>query len=122
MGGRGAGEALMANRAVLKVTRKTFAEDHLMLRESAAEVRNKFEENRHITSETEIQRLLVDAREASDFISTTIVQAKLNPSSGYGWLTIYFVHFVNCIVCTPCVCVNVSFLSFLDPSLLSRCE
>ncbi|KAH7859624.1 hypothetical protein Vadar_003403 [Vaccinium darrowii] len=47
-------------------------------------VRNKFEENRHVTSETEIQRLLADAREASDFISTTIVQAKLNPSGGYG--------------------------------------
>lgn len=84
MGGRGAGEALMAYRAVLKATRKTFAGDHLMLRESAAEVRKKFEENRHVTSETEIQRLLAEAREASDFISTTIVQAKLNPSGGYG--------------------------------------
>ncbi|KAH7838680.1 hypothetical protein Vadar_029793 [Vaccinium darrowii] len=83
MGGRGAGEVLMAYRAVLKATRKTFAGDHLMLRESAAEVRKKFEENRHVTSEAEIQRLLADAHEASDFISTTIVQAKLNPSGGY---------------------------------------
>ncbi|KAG5514221.1 hypothetical protein RHGRI_035579 [Rhododendron griersonianum] len=87
----GAGEALMAYRAVLRATRKTFAGDHLMLRESAAEVRKKFEENRHVSSETEIQRLLAEAREASDFISTTIVQAKLNPSGGYGsWISSCF--------------------------------
>ncbi|GFS39769.1 complex 1 family protein [Actinidia rufa] len=83
MGGRVAGEALTAYRAVLRATRRTFAGDKLMLKESAAEVRKKFEENRHVTSEAEIQRLLGEAREASSFISTMIVQAKLNPSGGY---------------------------------------
>ena len=84
MGGSVAGEALTAYRAVLRATRRTFAGDKLMLKESAAEVRKKFEENRHVTSEPEIQRLLGEAREASSFISTMIVQAKLNPSGGYG--------------------------------------
>ncbi|KAI8522666.1 hypothetical protein RHMOL_Rhmol13G0014100 [Rhododendron molle] len=96
---RGAGEALMAYRAVLRATRKTFAGDHLMLRESAAEVRKKFEENRHVSSETEIQRLLAEAREASDFISTTIVQAKLNPSGGYdGIFLVKYLQLKLCVI------------------------
>ncbi|KAL3517441.1 hypothetical protein ACH5RR_020030 [Cinchona calisaya] len=78
-----AAEALRAYRSVLKATRKSFAGDTLMLRESAAEVRKKFEENRDVTSETEVQRLLEEAREASHFISTMIVQAKLNDRGGY---------------------------------------
>lgn len=77
-------EALRAYRSVLKATRKTFAGDTVMLRESAAEVRKKFEENRHVNSEEEIQRLLEDAREASSFISTMIVQAQRTDSGGFG--------------------------------------
>ena len=59
-----------------------------MLWESAAEVRKKFEENRHVTSEAEVRRLLEEAREASHFISTMIVQAKLNDRGGYGKILI----------------------------------
>ncbi|KAI5650014.1 hypothetical protein M9H77_36019 [Catharanthus roseus] len=76
-------EALRAYRQVLKATQKSFAGDTLMLRESAAEVRKKFEENRHVSSEADVQRLLDEAREASQFISTMIVQAKLNNRGGY---------------------------------------
>ncbi|KAH7578337.1 hypothetical protein JRO89_XS01G0369900 [Xanthoceras sorbifolium] len=72
------GEALGAYRALIRATRKSFAGDTLMLRESAKEIRNKFEENRHLTSQAEIQRHLDEAREASIFMSTMIVQAKLN--------------------------------------------
>ncbi|KAL2540496.1 complex 1 family protein/LVR family protein [Abeliophyllum distichum] len=78
-----ANEALRAYRAVLRATRKTFAGDTLMLRESAAEVRKKFEENRLVTSTADLQRLFEEAREASDFISTMIVQAKLSERGGY---------------------------------------
>ncbi|KAJ4727685.1 mitochondrial zinc maintenance protein 1, mitochondrial-like [Melia azedarach] len=77
------GEAVRAYRALMRATRKSFAGDNLMLRESAKEIRKKFEENRHVTSCTEIQRLLEEAREASHFISTMIVQAKLNDRGGY---------------------------------------
>ncbi|KAA8549160.1 hypothetical protein F0562_000844 [Nyssa sinensis] len=83
MGTRGAVEALAAYRALLRATRRTFAGDSLMLTESADEIRRKFEENRHVTSETEIQRLIEEAREASHFICNMIVQAKLNSSGGY---------------------------------------
>ncbi|KAG2697469.1 hypothetical protein I3843_07G106300 [Carya illinoinensis] len=76
-------EALSAYRALLRATRKTFAGDSLMLTESAAELRKKFEENRHVISEVEIRRLLDEAREASHFISTMIVQAKLNSRGGF---------------------------------------
>ncbi|KAF8392587.1 hypothetical protein HHK36_022932 [Tetracentron sinense] len=81
--GKGSGEALSAYRALLRATRKSFSGDSLMLNESALEVRKKFEENRNVTSETEIQTLLDDAREASNFISNMIVQAKLNSRGGY---------------------------------------
>ncbi|XP_061995505.1 mitochondrial zinc maintenance protein 1, mitochondrial-like [Rosa rugosa] len=76
-------EALNAYRSLLRATRKSFAGDTVMLKGSAAEVRQKFEENRGVTSEEEIQRLLGEAREASSFISTMIVQAKLNSRGGY---------------------------------------
>ncbi|KAK4407007.1 hypothetical protein Sango_0281700 [Sesamum angolense] len=78
-----ASEALSAYRTLLRATRKTFAGDTLMLRESAVEVRKKFEENRNITSPTDLNRLLEEAREASHFISNMIVQAKLNDRGGY---------------------------------------
>ncbi|KAF2315426.1 hypothetical protein GH714_039199 [Hevea brasiliensis] len=77
------GEALIAYRALLRATRKSFAGDSVMLNASASEVRKKFEENRHVTSQTEIQRLLEEASEVSNFISTMIVQAKLNERGGY---------------------------------------
>lgn len=77
-------EALNAYRSLLRATRKSFAGDMAMLQGSAVEVRQKFEENRGVTSEAEIQRLLDQAREASSFISTMIIQAKLNSRGGYG--------------------------------------
>ncbi|EEF39268.1 mitochondrial zinc maintenance protein 1, mitochondrial [Ricinus communis] len=77
------GEALTAYRSLLRATRKSFAGDTMMLNASASEVRKKFEENRHVTSDTQIQKLLEEAREASEFISTMIVQAKLNDRGGY---------------------------------------
>ncbi|KAL9667862.1 hypothetical protein QQ045_002231 [Rhodiola kirilowii] len=54
-----------------------------MLRESTLEVRKKFEENRNVGSDVEIQRLLDEANEASQFISTMTVQAKLTPTGAY---------------------------------------
>ncbi|KAM7527061.1 hypothetical protein LguiB_030471 [Lonicera macranthoides] len=79
----GAAEALTAYRALLRATRKTFAGDTQMLEESAAMIRRKFKENRDITSPTHLHQLLEEAREASHFISNTIVQAKLNSRGGY---------------------------------------
>ncbi|XP_042068061.1 mitochondrial zinc maintenance protein 1, mitochondrial-like [Salvia splendens] len=76
-------EALTAYRALLRAIRKTFAGDTLMLKQAAAEVRKKFDENRHVTSASNLSRLMEEAREASHFISTMIVQAKLNDRGGY---------------------------------------
>ncbi|KAK1437229.1 hypothetical protein QVD17_03018 [Tagetes erecta] len=76
-------EAVTAYRSLLRATRKSFAGDTVMLQGSAAEVRKKFEENRNVTSEPEIRKLLDEAREAADFISNMIVQAKLNSRGGY---------------------------------------
>ncbi|GMN55162.1 hypothetical protein TIFTF001_024280 [Ficus carica] len=79
----GSVEVLSAYRALLRATRKTFAGDSFMLTQSAAEIRRKFEENRHVTSKEEVQRHLEEAREASHFITNMIVQAKLNDRGGY---------------------------------------
>ncbi|WOL10326.1 mitochondrial zinc maintenance protein 1, mitochondrial [Canna indica] len=79
----GGAEALAAYRTLLRATRKTFAGDTLMLRESAAEIRRKFEDNRGVAAEAEVKRLVDEAREASHFISHMIVQAKLTSSGGY---------------------------------------
>lgn len=57
-----------------------------MLTQSGLEIRKKFEENRAVSSDSEIQRLVEEAREASHFISNMIVQAKLNDRGGYGTL------------------------------------
>lgn len=94
-------EAVRAYRAVLRATRKTFAGDTLMLRESAAEVRKKFEENRHVTSAADLNRLLEEAREASHFISTMIVQAKLNERGGYGMTNNPLLNSVALCFCVP---------------------
>ncbi|CAJ1969709.1 unnamed protein product [Sphenostylis stenocarpa] len=75
-------EVLSAYRALLKATRKTFSGDTVMLKESAVEVRKKFEENRDVSSKAEIQKLLEEAGEASDFITNMIVQAQLNSDAG----------------------------------------
>ncbi|KAL9261639.1 Mitochondrial zinc maintenance protein 1, mitochondrial-like protein [Drosera capensis] len=77
-------EILRAYREVLRATRKSFAGDTKMLKASAIEARTKFEENRHVESESEIGRLLEDAREAARFIENMIVQARLNDRGGYG--------------------------------------
>ncbi|CAI0628062.1 unnamed protein product [Linum tenue] len=76
-------EVLTAYKSLLRATRKSFAGDQLMLNGSAMEIRKKFDENRQVTSEAEIKRLLEEANEASQFISTMIVQAKLNERGGY---------------------------------------
>ncbi|KAM0954385.1 putative complex 1 LYR protein [Dioscorea sansibarensis] len=78
-----AGEALSAYRALLRAARKSFAGDTVMINGSTAEIRKKFEENRAVSSEAEIKKLLDEAREAAHFITHMIVQARLNSSGGY---------------------------------------
>ncbi|KAF2530947.1 hypothetical protein F2Q70_00030793 [Brassica cretica] len=71
---------LIAYRALLRATRRSFAKDAEMLKASASRPK-KFEENRHVVSD--IPRLLEEVREATQFISTMIVQEKLNNHGGY---------------------------------------
>ena len=93
----GRGEVLRAYRSLLKATRKTFGGDTLMLKESAVEVRKKFDENKNVTSDAQIQKLLEEAAEASHFITNMIVQAQLNSQAGsYGnknFSILYFAFF-----------------------------
>lgn len=78
-------KALGAYRALLRATLKTFTGDTLMLSESSAEIRRRFEENRGVTAEDEVKRLLDEASQASHFITHMIVQAKRSSTTGgYG--------------------------------------
>ncbi|KAJ3676143.1 hypothetical protein LUZ60_003555 [Juncus effusus] len=77
------GEAMAAYRALLRATRRTFAGDKLMLDESKAEIRRRFEANRRITTEAEVRRLVEEAKEASSFIENMIVQAKRTDTGSY---------------------------------------
>ncbi|KAM7254885.1 hypothetical protein ACFE04_020126 [Oxalis oulophora] len=76
-------DVLKAYRGLLRATRKSFSGDSVMLKASATEIRQNFESNRNLTSEADVNRVLEEAREASDFISTMIVQAKLTDKGGY---------------------------------------
>lgn len=76
-------EALSAYRALLRARKKSFAGDLPMLTQSAKEIRSKFEENRAVSSTSEIQKLLQDAREATDFLTNMVVQAKLTDRGNY---------------------------------------
>jgi complex III assembly factor LYRM7 len=82
-GSKVAAEVVMVYRELLKATRKTFAGDVEMLKGSAAEIRDKFRENSGVTSEAEIQKHIAQAREASHFITSSIVQGKLNDRGSY---------------------------------------
>ncbi|OAY63906.1 mitochondrial zinc maintenance protein 1, mitochondrial [Ananas comosus] len=75
-------EGLAAYRALLRATRRTFAGDKLMLAESAAEIRRRFEEASPAPEE-EVRRRLEEAREAAHFISHMIVQAHRSPSGTF---------------------------------------
>ncbi|KAG0476880.1 hypothetical protein HPP92_013721 [Vanilla planifolia] len=77
-------EALSVYRSLLRATQKTFAGDILMLRQSAAEIRRRFEENRSVSSDEEVKKLIEEARDASHFISHMIVQAHRSSTGGFG--------------------------------------
>ncbi|XP_047044431.1 mitochondrial zinc maintenance protein 1, mitochondrial-like [Lolium rigidum] len=79
-----AAEGLAAYRAVLRAARRTFTGDQLMLTESAAEIRRRFEEHRSLAPGSEdAVRALSDAREAAHFITNMIVQAQRAPSGSF---------------------------------------
>ncbi|KAJ0106179.1 hypothetical protein Patl1_19504 [Pistacia atlantica] len=52
------GEALRAYRDLIKLTRYSFTEDTVMLRQSVKEIRKRFNKNRHVNSDTEIKKSL----------------------------------------------------------------
>ncbi|KAG0478523.1 hypothetical protein HPP92_013242 [Vanilla planifolia] len=76
-------EALSVYRSLLRATQKTFAGDILMLRQSAAEIRRRFEENRSVSSDEEVKKLIEEARDASHFITHMIVQAHRSSTGGF---------------------------------------
>lgn len=79
-----AGDAISIFRALLRVRREAFAGDKQALKLSAAQIRQEFEANRHVTDEATLSELLAQGREAVDFIALNVVQAKLNDRGNYG--------------------------------------
>uniref|UniRef100_A0A0D6RA76 Complex 1 LYR protein domain-containing protein n=1 Tax=Araucaria cunninghamii TaxID=56994 RepID=A0A0D6RA76_ARACU len=76
-------EVIAVYRALLRARTKSFAGDAPMLTHSAKEIRSQFEQNRAVSSPTEIQKLLEQARETADFLTTMVVQARLTDRGTY---------------------------------------
>ncbi|KAH9314036.1 hypothetical protein KI387_022663, partial [Taxus chinensis] len=76
-------EVIAVYRALMRARKKSFAGDDIMLTQSAKEIRSKFEENRSVSSATDIQKLVKDAKEAADFLLNMVVQARLTERGTY---------------------------------------
>ncbi|GLJ13689.1 hypothetical protein SUGI_0218260 [Cryptomeria japonica] len=76
-------QVISAYRALLRARKTSFSGDDIMLTQSAKEIRSKFEENRSVSSLTDIQKLVQEAREAADFLLNMVVQARLTERGTY---------------------------------------
>ncbi|CAM6087363.1 unnamed protein product [Calypogeia fissa] len=70
-------------RSLLRVRRQAFAGDEVMVVAAAAQIRHEFEANRHVSDPEVLRQCVAKAREAVDFISMNVVQAKLNDRGNY---------------------------------------
>jgi hypothetical protein len=96
-------------RSLMRVRRMAFSGDDVMVVASRAQIRHEFDVNRNVTNPEVLRECILKAREAVDFISKNVVQAKLNDRGNYGtqWdlslirRTLAIVHlFVCIIICT----------------------
>lgn len=77
-------EARSLFRSLLRVRRKAFEGDEVMAVAAALQIRHEFEVNRNVTDPDTLRLCMTKAREAVDFISMNVVQAKLNDRGNYG--------------------------------------
>jgi complex III assembly factor LYRM7 len=76
--------ALAGFRHLLRAQRKAFKGDTVMQTGAVKEIRDNFKKNRDITDPEEVKKLVGACYEAADFLSTFVVQAKLNERGNYG--------------------------------------
>jgi len=70
-------------RSLLRACKELFNEDIVAWRKAKLEVRLNFEKNRHVVDDREIGSLIKDAKEAEDFLSANIVQARKTSRGSY---------------------------------------
>eukprot|EP01025_Chloroclados_australasicus_P034899 TRINITY_DN35627_c0_g2_i1.p4 TRINITY_DN35627_c0_g2~~TRINITY_DN35627_c0_g2_i1.p4 ORF type:complete len:126 (-),score=9.30 TRINITY_DN35627_c0_g2_i1:115-459(-) len=76
-------QILGAYRLLRRTSNKTFQGDIPMILESRKRIREAFDTYSTETDSAKIQQLLQDARDAADFLRTSIVQAPLNERGSY---------------------------------------
>lgn len=77
-------QVMSAFRTLLRTSKRCFNGDPAMLVASAKQIRDEFETHRRSSDPSEIEGLLLKAREAAEFMTLNLVQAKLNDRGNYG--------------------------------------
>lgn len=76
-------EARSLFRSLLRVRRRVFAGDEVMVVAAGRQIRHEFEANRNVTDPEALRDCIAKGREAVDFVSMNVVQAKLNDRGNY---------------------------------------
>lgn len=76
-------DAVTLFRELLRARRKCFAGDARMLKLSRTQIRDSFDQNRHVSDPSLLDQLFVEGQEAIHVFTNDIVQAKLNERGNY---------------------------------------
>ena len=76
--------ALSSYRYLLRAVRSTFAGDSHAVQAGREEARRQFESHRGESDAGEVQRRVAEAREAADFLTGSVLQARVNDKGNYG--------------------------------------
>ena len=76
-------EAKQLFRQLLRARQQLFSGDKKALDASAIEIRSHFDANRNVTDEEEIKKRIRDGREAQMFLTTNVLQGKMNERGNF---------------------------------------
>ena len=76
-------EAKQLFRRLLRARQQLFSGDKKALDASAIEIRSHFDANRNVTDEEEIKKRIRDGREAQMFLTTNVLQGKMNERGNF---------------------------------------
>jgi len=76
-------EAKQLFRQLLRARQRLFSGDKKALDASAIEIRSHFDANRNVTDEEEIKKRIRDGREAQMFLTTNVLQGKMNERGNF---------------------------------------
>lgn len=75
--------ALAGYRNMLRTIHQVFKGDGYAIKQTTAQLRTQVVANRAVSDASEIERMVADMRDASDFLKTYIAQGKLNDRGNF---------------------------------------